>query len=244
MAGKNTRFHDVGYDVPKYLLPIFKETVISHILKNLTRENAFKKIYLIAHKRDRSFFSDLLNAVEKYGLDESNVYFLDETNGQAETAFHAICMISDLKQNPIVFHNADTVLIGRSMSELLANLNGGYGCIDVFKATSKKYSYVTIKNNFVTNILEKKVISEWASSGLYGFTSGNIFKKYFLESRINDNNTEIYISDVIHGMITAGEKFLPIKNTLEEDYNSTLVLGSPEEYLATLAGENLWRSNG
>ena len=35
MAGLNTRFHDVGFDIPKYLLPWREETIIYEILKQL-----------------------------------------------------------------------------------------------------------------------------------------------------------------------------------------------------------------
>ena len=34
MAGKNTRFHDLGYDIPKYLLPFPKTSVVKNIIQS------------------------------------------------------------------------------------------------------------------------------------------------------------------------------------------------------------------
>ena len=34
MAGLNTRFHDVGFDIPKYLLPWGESTIIQELLTN------------------------------------------------------------------------------------------------------------------------------------------------------------------------------------------------------------------
>ena len=45
MAGLNTRFHNVGFDIPKYLLPWNNSVVIFDILINLTTDS----VYLIAH---------------------------------------------------------------------------------------------------------------------------------------------------------------------------------------------------
>ena len=52
MAGLNTRFHDVGFDIPKYLLPWGDETIIHSILKNL---GEFDDVVLLANKRDEYF---------------------------------------------------------------------------------------------------------------------------------------------------------------------------------------------
>jgi choline kinase len=60
MAGKNTRFHDLGYELPKYLLPIGGKTLIYKILENLNRDKIFQNIYLIPHERDRHFYPELM----------------------------------------------------------------------------------------------------------------------------------------------------------------------------------------
>ena len=55
MAGLNTRFHNVGFDIPKYLLPWGKNTIIYEILYQIKKNYAFSNYLLIANKRDRFF---------------------------------------------------------------------------------------------------------------------------------------------------------------------------------------------
>jgi len=52
IAGLNTRFHDFGFDVPKYLLPWGKDsTIIVEIIKCMG-EYSFEEIILLANNRD------------------------------------------------------------------------------------------------------------------------------------------------------------------------------------------------
>ena len=60
MAGLNTRFHDVGFDIPKYLLPWREETIIYEILKQL---GTFDEVLLLANKRDVYFMPDLIKTI-------------------------------------------------------------------------------------------------------------------------------------------------------------------------------------
>ena len=57
MAGYNTRFHDVGFDIPKYLLPWGDETIIHEIIKQL---GTFEETILLANKRDSYFETTFL----------------------------------------------------------------------------------------------------------------------------------------------------------------------------------------
>jgi dTDP-glucose pyrophosphorylase len=69
MAGLNTRFHNVGFDIPKYLLPWNNSVVIFDILKNLTADN----VYLIAHQRDKYYKKELIKAINPLGLTTKNL---------------------------------------------------------------------------------------------------------------------------------------------------------------------------
>ena len=59
MAGLNTRFHNVGFDIPKYLLPWGKNTIIYEILYQIKKNYTFSNYLLIANKRDQSFKKQL-----------------------------------------------------------------------------------------------------------------------------------------------------------------------------------------
>jgi NDP-sugar pyrophosphorylase family protein len=232
MAGRNTRFHDVGIDIPKYLLPLAGKPAIESIVENLISDDAFSNVYLVAHERDIYFKDELITALGSLSIDPKNLLYVGETNGQADTANLALSLLDIDQSVSVVFHNADTVLLDRNTEALRNTLLSGSGAIDVFSAESPSYSYVRIEGDEILEIAEKRVISNWATSGLYGFPSGTLFQKYFeklLMSKAPLPTNELYISDVINLMLNERIRFQPLGNELEES-TTTFVMGSPEEY--------------
>ena len=96
------------------------------------------------------------------------------------------------------------------------------GYIDVFKSNNRNYSYVLTDQNIVKSIAEKILISEYATSGLYGFSSFEKFNNFY------DDSNDLYISDVYKRMIDEGQQIL-ISDVYDE--NDTIVLGTPTDYL-------------
>ena len=82
------------------------------------------------------------------------------------------------------------------------------------------------KDNFITDIKEKIVISNNATSGLYVFSSSKIYSEQYKQMIQNQNN-EIYISDIYKNMINNNIK---IKANIEDDMTKTIILGTPDEY--------------
>lgn len=234
MAGRNTRFHDVGIDIPKYLLPLSGRPVIEMILQNLITSNSFSNVYLVAHQRDIFFQNELQVSLLNLGIDPENLLYIGETKGQADTANESLALLNLNLGEPVVFHNADTILLNRDTLALKKSLQMGRGSIDVFSAQSPSYSYVDIQNDRILEIVEKRVISNWATSGLYGFPSGEVFQNYFKnfsEFSLSQSVKELYISDIINLMLADSFNFEPLSHNLIGSSN-TLVIGSPEEYRA------------
>jgi len=234
MAGRNTRFHDVGIDIPKYLLPLSDRPVIEMIIQNLIASNSFANVYLVAHQRDIFFRAELETSLSNLGIDPKHLSYIGETKGQADTANEALTILDLNLHEPIVFHNADTILLSRDTEVLKKTLQLGHGSIDVFLADSPSYSYVDIQKGRILEIVEKRVISNWATSGLYGFPSGAVFQSYFKkfsEHAVSRDATELYISDIINLMLADNFNFEPLSHELK-GLSTTLVIGSPEEYRA------------
>jgi dTDP-glucose pyrophosphorylase len=232
MAGRNTRFHDVGIDVPKYLLPVSGRPVIEMIIQNLASSNYFMNVYLVAHQRDIYFRGELEASLLNLGVDPENLIYIGETKGQADTANVSLDILNLDIDDPIVFHNADTILLGRDIELLKKTLQKGHGSIDVFPAESPSYSYVDIQEDRILDIVEKRIISKWATSGLYGFPTGAQFQSYFKKfSELSQpkDSKEYYISDIINLMLADSFTFEPLSHDLSASL-ATLVIGSPEEY--------------
>jgi len=110
------------------------------------------------------------------------------------------------------------------------------GYVDVFVANNPKYSYVRSKDGVVTEIVEKCAISPFASSGLYGFYSANLYQQMYEALSQGFTGKEMYIANVLDYMIK-NNKFVGL-NELNNEYE-TVVLGSPQEYGLELAKKSL-----
>ena len=231
MAGLNTRFHDVGFDIPKYLLPWREETIIYEILKQL---GTFDEVLLLANKRDVYFMPDLIKTIEPLGLGKNNIHYIGDTNGQAHTAYIGASLLKNKLQTFFV-HNADTLLIGRDFKSIESTMSDAY--VDVFIANNPKYSYVRSKDGLVTEIAEKSSISPFASSGLYGFYNAQLYEKMYEALSENFAGKEMYIANVLDYMIKNNNLFVGL-NELNNEYE-TIVLGTPQEYGLEIARMNL-----
>jgi len=231
MAGLNTRFHDVGFDIPKYLLPWREETIIYEILKQL---GTFDEVLLLANKRDVYFMPDLIKTIEPLGLGKNNIHYIGDTNGQAHTAYIGASLLKNRQQTFFV-HNADTLLIGRDFKSIESVMSDAY--VDVFIANNPKYSYVRSKDGLVTEIAEKSSISPFASSGLYGFYNAQLYEKMYEALSENFTGKEMYIANVLDYMIKNNNLFVGL-NELNNSYE-TIVLGTPQEYGLEIARMNL-----
>ena len=231
MAGLNTRFHDVGFDIPKYLLPWREETIIYEILKQL---GTFDEVLLLATKRDVYFMPDLIKTIEPLGLGKNNIHYIGDTNGQAHTAYIGASLLKNKLQTFFV-HNADTLLIGRDFKSIESTMSDAY--VDVFIANNPKYSYVRSKDGLVTEIAEKSSISPFASSGLYGFYNAQLYEKMYEALSENFTGKEMYIANVLDYMIKNNNLFVGL-NELNNSYE-TIVLGTPQEYGLEVARMNL-----
>jgi hypothetical protein len=232
MAGYNTRFHDAGFDIPKYLLPWEKDTVIHEIIKNF--DYSGQKI-LLANKRDKYFRKNLLKTLQSLGLSEKEIFYIDDTQGQAHTAAVGVEFVKNLKE-PLYIFNADTVLYGRNFTQMEQQLDSHFAYVDIFVGNSPNYGYVQGFNNLVQNIVEKKQISPFATSGLYGFKDASIYSKYYNEISALSTQSEAYVSNVLKYMLDCGCKVY--MNDINPDHD-IVVLGTPQEYGLEFAKKNL-----
>lgn len=219
MAGKYSEFTNAGYKLPKYLLPWGNRSILSEILHELKKSNVFDNIFLIANKSDENYLNHVRKILQAYNIDSNNLILLSNTKGQAETAFSALKEIRDIN-GPIVFHNIDTILYNRDIKYIKSKMDQYSGYIDLFKSNNHEFSYVLVENDCISQISEKILISDKATSGLYGFNCCNTF--------LDNYDGEIYISDVYKKMIIKNNKIFAGKIYTEKE---TIVLDTPTDYL-------------
>lgn len=86
------------------------------------------------------------------------------------------------------------------------------GAISIIQSSNPQYSYVNIENNYITSIKEKSLISRYAVTGSFYWSSGSDFCRY-AEIVINKNikiNNEFYTSMAYAEALEDNKKIAPI----------------------------------
>jgi dTDP-glucose pyrophosphorylase len=232
MAGNYKRFKLFGARVPKYLLPVGIESILSLIIGQIIDSCKSGNIYLIANREDQIFYPVVKSIMRQYSISLNHCIYIDNSPSQLATALYCGELIEKYSMDtPIAFTNIDTVLINRNKFFLrLSQLTQTAGLIDTFPGDSLEYSYIrTEKTDTVAGIEDHHRLSKMACSGLYGFGSFNYMCKKateLLASRPDCNFTELYKNYLSQN--------LRIEYQHSPNKNETIVLGTPEEYVMNI----------
>ena len=204
MAGAGSRFAAAGYTFPKPLIEVNGKPMIQVVVENLNIEATYTFIVQKEHYEKYSLHY-LLNLITP----NCNIVQVDGlTEGAACTTLLAKEFINN--DSPLVIANSDQFVEWNSNECLYAfhadTVDGG---IVTFKATHPKWSYAKISNEgFVSEVAEKKPISNNATVGIYFWKNGSDYVRY-AEEMIRKNirtNNEFYVSPVFNEAIQDGKK--------------------------------------
>jgi HAD superfamily hydrolase (TIGR01509 family) len=204
MAGAGSRFAQAGYTFPKPLIEVRGKPMIQVVVDNLNIEANYIFIVQKEHyeKYNLKFLLNLIipgcKIVQVEGL----------TEGAACTTLLAREFIDN--DDPLVIANSDQFIEWNSNECMYAfkadNIDGG---ILTFKSTHPKWSYAKLDDNgFVSEVAEKKPISDNATVGVYYWKKGSDYVKY-AEQMISNNvrtNNEFYVCPVFNEAINDGKK--------------------------------------
>ena len=205
MAGRGSRFADVGYTFPKPLIEVNGKPMIQVVLENLNIEANYTFVVRKEHY-DKYSLQYLLTLIAP----GCNIVQVDElTEGSACTTLLAKEFIDN--DDPLLLANSDQFMEWNSNECLYAfNADGIDGGILTFKATHPKWSYAKVgEDGFVSEVAEKKPISDDATVGVYFWKKGSDYVKY-AEQMIQKNirtNGEFYICPTFNEAIADGKKF-------------------------------------
>ena len=233
LAGLGQRFLDGGYKTPKFLLlNNDKETTILELIITNFVLSGNDEFLLMLNKKHKKWKKTILNIERKLNVN-FHLHFVSDTRGQAETAYIATQILKEnfsndeISNNPIAFHNGDTILIKRNFNTIKKIIrNNVNGVVDTFNSNSKNFSYVSLDHEgLVKEIIEKKVISNRATSGLYVFSNYDTYRTFY--KKIDFSKKELFISDVYTQVLNSNLKVFNLHN---ENPRDTIVLGTPSEY--------------
>ena len=221
MAGAGSRFTNAGYTFPKPLIEVNHKPMIQVVIENLNINANF--IYIVQKEHYEKYnLKYLLNLITP----NCEIVQVDGlTEGAACTTLLAKEYIDNDKH--LLIANSDQFIDWDSNNFYYSVVGDNIdGSILTFKATHPKWSFVKLdEEGYVTELAEKKPISDIATVGIYYWNKGSDYVKYaehMIEKNIRVNN-EFYVAPVYNEAIEGGKKI--------KTYNIEKMwgLGTPED---------------
>lgn len=200
MAGLGSRFAKVGYKDPKPLIPVHNKRMIQVVIENLTPKCDHQFTFIV---RDTHVVDYQLDTYLKKWSPNCNIIPLDHTTqGAACTVLMAEQYIDN--EVPLMIANCDQY-VDCSIDEYLKSMGNHNGLVMTFKDNDPKWSFIDYDDNGnIVGVVEKQVVSDDATVGIYNFAHGADFVKYaktMIEKDIRVNN-EFYVAPVYTEMLS------------------------------------------
>ena len=226
MAGAGSRFSLAGYKDPKPLIEVNNMPMIQVVINNLKPKVNHRFIFICQNKHVKKY--DLINKLKSWSSGAIVIGIDDLTEGAACTVLCAKEYINSDDQ--LMIANSDQ-FVDCSIDEYLSKLRDENldGLIMTMTANDPKWSFVEVENYLVKKVVEKEVISNEATVGVYNFKHGKDFV-LSAENMINSKqkvNNEYYVAPVYNDLIVNNKK-IGIYNVGSEA-NGMYGLGIPSD---------------
>ena len=204
MAGAGSRFEKVGYTFPKPLIEVNDKPMIQVVTENLNIDACH--IYIVQKSHYEKYnLKHLLNLITP-GCK------IVQVDGVTEGAACTTLLAKELINNdePLLIANSDQFVEWDSnefMYSMMADeIDGG---ILSFTATHPKWSFAKLdEDGYVSEVAEKKPISNIATVGIYYWSKGSDYVRYgeqMIEKNLRINN-EFYVCPIYNEAIEDGKK--------------------------------------
>ena len=228
MAGRGSRFASAGYTTPKPLIPVGGRPMIQWVIENIRPQRAhqFTFICLAEHLET---YPEVPAELKRICPGCHIVPVRAVTEGAACTVLLAKNFINS--NDPLMIANSDQI-VDLKIDDYLAagDAPGVDGLIMTFWADHPKWSYCRMRpDQTVSEVLEKQVVSNEATVGIYNFRRGSEFVRA-AETMIAKDlrvNGEFYVAPCYNQLIDEGAKVITMKTG--EERSGMYGLGVPED---------------
>ena len=217
LAGLGSRFPREEYHVCKPMILIDDKSIIEWSMSCIDYENC-DLVFIVRQEHINEFAID---SFLKQKFPGAHIVVVPElTRGAAETCLAAKDYINP--DAPLAIHCSDVYWEPRiSIQNIPSDVDGR---ILTFKSNSPNYSYSKVDGALVSEVAEKKVISNNASVGLYWFKEGADFVEAAQDAVKNYSGKEIHLAPCYNYLIKKG------KQISIQEVDSIGIFGTPEEY--------------
>ncbi|YCO03483.1 glycosyltransferase family 2 protein [Vibrio sp. VNB-15] len=227
MAGRGSRFLQEGYELPKPLIDVAGKHMIEVVINNLTPRVPHRFIFVCQNEHIEKY--DLMNVFTR-SCESFEVIGIDGiTEGAAITVLKARKFIDS--SDALMIANSDQ-WVDADINEYLEDMDERSldGCMLTMKANDPKWSYAKVgEHGLVTEVVEKVVVSDEATVGIYNFAKGSdfcLYADYMIAENIRSNG-EFYVAPVYTYMAEKSKK-IGVFN-IGEEANGMYGLGIPSD---------------
>jgi len=206
IAGRGSRFVEAGYVLPKPLIPVHGMPMIEVVVRNVRPSGPHRFIFVALQTHlEHLGMADTLRRIAPHC---QIIPVRGVTEGAACTVLHARDLIDN--ENPLMIANSDQ-WVEIDINKYLAKLASRHadGLIMTMKATDPKWSYVGLgADDWVRLVVEKQVISDEATVGIYNYQRGADFVRA-ADRMIAGNirvNGEFYVAPTYNELIATGAR--------------------------------------
>lgn len=227
MAGAGSRFVNAGYQDPKPLIPIHGTPMIKLVIDNLRPTQPHQFIFICQEAHVASY--NLTDKLSEWAPGCKIILLDSITEGAACTVLTAEHLINNTE--PLMIANSDQY-IDISIDDYLEYIRSEQldGLIMTMTADDPKWSFVGFDDaGKVNRVVEKQVISNEATVGIYNFKHGCDFVNA-AQAMIAKNlrvNGEFYVAPVYDQLIARGD-IIGIYN-IGSEHHGMYGLGTPAD---------------
>lgn len=216
MAGRGSRFAKEGFTDPKPLIDILGKRMIEVVINNLTPRIEHKFIFICQNEHLVKY--SLAEKLNQWAPGCEIVSINGITEGAACTVLCAKSLINN--NDGLMIANSDQ-WVDVEIDKYLLKMETDQldGLIMTMKASDPKWSYVNFnKLGKVSKVVEKVVVSDEATVGIYNYRRGADFVKYAEKMIENDerSNNEFYVAPVYTHLYEQESQKIGVYNVGEE----------------------------
>lgn len=221
MAGEGRRFREEGITTPKPMIEVRGKSLFEWAVGSL--QNFYDQPFFFISQQNLYAASFIQEKARSLGISSVSIKEITGlTRGQAETVLAAEDMVPN-QENPILIYNIDTFVEPEYIKR--EDIHGS-GWIPAFRAEGDHWSFVSLdERSRVVDITEKVRISQYATIGLYYFSSFSLYRSLY-EKYPFESNKERYVAPLYRLMLP--DPNLQIYSHIIPE-EAVHVLGTPEE---------------
>jgi dTDP-glucose pyrophosphorylase len=228
MAGRGSRFSQAGFTTPKPLIPVGGRPMIQWVIDNIRPTRAHRFIFLGLAEHLQAY-PEVPMELKRLCPGCEIVPVAQVTEGAACTVLLARKFIDS--SDPLMIANSDQI-VDLEINDYLSAGDAAdvTGLIMTFWSDHPKWSYCRLRpDGGVSEVVEKQVVSNEATVGIYNFRHGHDYVRAadaMIAANLRVNN-EFYVAPTYNQLIGEGARIITMKTGRE--LQGMYGVGTPED---------------